>query len=217
MKFVYSDGGRSQYFKATGVGDCVVRSICNATGMDYKEVYDGINELAKVEKVGKHQKHRSSARNGVSKKVYKKYIEEILGWQWHGCTKVGVGCTMHLNENELPSGTLIVSLSKHNSCVKDGVLYDTYDCSREGTRCVYGYWSQKKTSNSVAHPKKKTYNMTEYAVHIRSNDGKQEHYLGHYTTLRDAEECAEKRRSWGNRNVYIVEREVSEWKRLKKN
>ena len=26
--------------------------------------------------------------------------------------------------------------------VKDGVLYDTYDCSRNGTRCVYGYWNK---------------------------------------------------------------------------
>lgn len=33
--------------------------------------------------------------------------------------------------------------SKHLTCVKDRVLYDTYDCSRDGTRCVYGYWSKE--------------------------------------------------------------------------
>jgi hypothetical protein len=33
MKFIYSDGGRSKYFKGTA-GDCVVRAICNATGKD---------------------------------------------------------------------------------------------------------------------------------------------------------------------------------------
>jgi hypothetical protein len=37
-------------------------------------------------------------------------------------------------------GTLIVSCSKHITVVKDKVLHDTYDCSRNGTRCVYGYW-----------------------------------------------------------------------------
>jgi hypothetical protein len=24
--------------------------------------------------------------------------------------------------------------------VIDGVLHDTHDCTRGGTRCVYGYW-----------------------------------------------------------------------------
>ena len=38
-----------------------------------------------------------------------------------------------LKKNELPSGTLIVSCSKHITVVKDGVLHDTYDCSRNGT------------------------------------------------------------------------------------
>ena len=47
MEFVYSDGGRSKYFKANNVGDCVTRAICNATGKDYKEVYDALNDMAK--------------------------------------------------------------------------------------------------------------------------------------------------------------------------
>ena len=51
MKFQYSDGGRSNYFKAANVGDCVTRAICNATGKDYKEVYNALNERAKNEKV----------------------------------------------------------------------------------------------------------------------------------------------------------------------
>lgn len=143
MEFVYSDGGRSKYFSAQGVGDCVVRSICNATGMDYKEVYDGINELAKLERTGKRKRSKSNARNGVYKSTYKKYIENVLGWKWHACSGIGIGCTTHLTAEELPTGNLILSLSKHNSCVRDGVLYDTYDCSRNGTRCVYGYWSER--------------------------------------------------------------------------
>ena len=72
--------------------------------------------------------------------TYKKLIEEELGYRWYAMTTIGSGCTMHLNTEELPKGTLILSLSKHLTCVKDGVLYDTYDCSRDGTRCVYGYW-----------------------------------------------------------------------------
>ena len=140
MEFIYSDGGRSKYFKGEKVGDCVCRAICNATGLDYKEIYDRLNEIAKRERTGKRKKHVSDARNGVYKGTYKKLIEEELGYRWYAMTTIGSGCTMHLNTEELPKGTLILSLSKHLTCVKDGVLYDTYDCSRDGTRCVYGYW-----------------------------------------------------------------------------
>lgn len=138
MKFIYSDGGRSKYFKGTA-GDCVVRAICNATGLDYKEVYDNINLLAKKEKITKRKKDISNARNGVYKSTWKKYLEN-LGWKWHSCMGIGTGCTTHLCEEELPKGTLMVQVSKHLTCVKNGVLYDTYDCTRGGTRCVYGYY-----------------------------------------------------------------------------
>lgn len=37
MDFVYNDGGRSRYFKAKSVGDCVTRAIAIATRTDYKE------------------------------------------------------------------------------------------------------------------------------------------------------------------------------------
>jgi hypothetical protein len=139
MRFIYNDGGRSKYFKGT-TGDCVVRAICNASGRDYKEVYDVINELAKNERKGKRKKGVSNARTGVYRTTEKKYIEEVLGWKWVATMRIGEGCKVHLNEEELPNGTLIVSVSRHLTCVKDGVLYDTYDCSRGEERCVYGYW-----------------------------------------------------------------------------
>ena len=143
MKHIYSDGGRSKYYKMKDVGDCVTRAICNATGSDYKEVYDSLNLIAKNEKTSVRKNKKSNARNGVFKYTYKKYLENN-GWEWHACSGIGIGCTMHLNENELPSGTLILSLSKHLTCVKNKVLYDTYDCSRDGERCVYGYWKKSK-------------------------------------------------------------------------
>ena len=139
MKMIYSDGGRSQYFKAQNVGDCVTRAICNATGMDYKQVYDDLKELAKKERITKRHKHRSTVRDGVSRNTLNKYIKS-LGWIWVPKMTIGSGCTLHLSEYEFPMGTYIVSVSKHLTCVKDKVLYDTYNCSRKGNRCVYGYW-----------------------------------------------------------------------------
>lgn len=129
MKFVFDDGGRSKYFKAENVGDCAIRAIAIAMEKDYLEVYEALKKL----NGGK------SCRNGTPKKVDKEYIRS-QGWKWQPCMTIGQGCKVHLNENELPNGTLIVQVSKHLVCVKDGVIYDTYDCSRNGTRCVYGYW-----------------------------------------------------------------------------
>ena len=82
-----------------------------------------------------------SPRSGTHRVVVKKYLQK-LGWQWTPTMFIGQGCKVHLKKDELPSGTLIVSCSKHITVVKDGVLYDTHDCSRNGTRCVYGYWTK---------------------------------------------------------------------------
>lgn len=142
MEFVYSDGGRSNYFKAEHVGDCVTRAIANATGIDYKEIYDALNNLAKSERKTKRKRRVSSSRNGVYKDTFKKYLES-KGYKWIPTMQIGSGCKVHLKADELPDGVLIVSLSKHLTCVKDGVIYDTYDCSRDETRCVYGYWKIK--------------------------------------------------------------------------
>jgi hypothetical protein len=53
---------------------------------------------------------------------------------------IGSGCKVHLKADELPKGTIIANVSGHFVCVIDGVIQDTYDCSRGGTRCVYGYY-----------------------------------------------------------------------------
>lgn len=141
MRFVYSDGGRSKYFKAKNVNDCVVRAICNSTGKDYLQVYKTINDIAKTERIGKRKHHKSSARNGVYKSTIKKYLEDILNLDWITFSEIGNNLTKHLNEDELPTkGTFILRLSRHLTCWKDGKLLDTFDCSHEGRRKVYGYW-----------------------------------------------------------------------------
>ena len=68
-----------------------------------------------------------------------------LGFEWVPTMQVGKGCKVHLKADELPKGKLIVSVSKHYTAVVDGVIYDTHDCSRNETRCVYGYYTLKET------------------------------------------------------------------------
>lgn len=142
--FNYNDGGRNAAgFKGT-TGDCVVRAIAIATGKSYKDVYDSINQLAKLERNSKRQR-KSNARNGVRKQTYEKYLKN-LGWDWVPLMKIGTGCQVHLIAYELPPGVIICRLSKHLVTVIDGVIQDTFDPSRNGTRCVYGYF-RKRDSN----------------------------------------------------------------------
>ena len=55
--------------------------------------------------------------------------------------KFAEGCKVHLNENELPNDkTIIARLSRHLTCIVNGEIHDTYDPSRNGNRCVYGYY-----------------------------------------------------------------------------
>ncbi len=137
--YKYNDGGRKECGYKGDTGDCVTRAISIATKTPYQEVYDQINELAKSERLGKRKRSISSARTGVYKQTIRKYMENI-GWTWKPTMFIGQGCKVHLKSNELPKGNLVVSVSKHTVAVINGTINDTHDPSREGTRCVYGYF-----------------------------------------------------------------------------
>jgi hypothetical protein len=88
----------------------------------------------------------------VADALYKKTVDtylKSLGWVWVPTMQVGSGCTVHLRADELPTGTIVARVSRHYCTVIDGVIHDTHDYSRGGTRCVYGYWKlgQEKTAN----------------------------------------------------------------------
>lgn len=140
MQFIYSDGGRKQAGFKGDTGDCVTRAIAIASARPYQEVYDGLN----AHKASMRQTKRvrgSSARTGVNRRIYDAYLK-TRGWLWVPTMGIGQGCKVHLRNGELPNGRLIVRLSGHLAAVIDGVLFDTHDCSRGGTRCVYGYYVQ---------------------------------------------------------------------------
>ncbi len=142
MKFIYNDGGRKQAGYKGETSDCVCRAISIVTEKPYQEIYDLINEFAKDERLTKRRKHRSNARTGVHKDTIRK-IMESLGYTWYPTMLVGQGCKVHLKDGELPNGRLVVNVSRHCTAVIDGVINDTYDCSRDESRCVYGYFIKK--------------------------------------------------------------------------
>lgn len=141
MTFQKNDGGRAAAGYKGVTGDCVVRAIAIATEQSYQTVYDAINEIAQSERTGKRKRGKSNARTGVHKATIRKYLL-ALGWTWTPTMSIGSGCRVHLRADELPPGRLVVSVSGHSVAVIGGVIHDTYDCSREGTRCVYGFFAR---------------------------------------------------------------------------
>lgn len=133
MEWKLNDGGREAAGFRGDAGDCVTRAVAIATGRDYREVYDELAQLVKDSGGAK------SARNGIPKKLVRQYIVS-QGFEWVPTMKVGQGTTVHLKGDELPGGTIIASVSKHVVAVIDGVLHDTHNPSRGGSRCVYGYY-----------------------------------------------------------------------------
>jgi len=143
MQWIKDDGGRASAGYKGSAGDCVCRSIAIASGLPYAEFYDRLARETGSQRAGKRGKCAASARNGVNtrRKWFKDYMSE-LGFRWMPTMKIGQGCTVHLRDGELPVGRLVVAVSGHMTAVIDGVIHDTHDCSRDGTRCVYGYYTR---------------------------------------------------------------------------
>lgn len=137
----FDDGGRKAAGFKGDAGDCVVRAVAIATGQSYQAVYEALSEGQRTQRKTRRSRQRSSARDGVS--VRRKWFQDYmtgLGWKFVATMGIGTGCTVHLAQDELPMGHLIVSVSKHYFAVVNGVVLDTHDPTRGGTRCVYGYW-----------------------------------------------------------------------------
>lgn len=182
MNWIYDDGGRAQAGFKGHTGDCVTRAIAIITGKPYIEVYNDLNELSKQmgmwnthklvkTKYGNSYRKTSSARTGVQRKVYERYLLTSCGMTWIPTMKIGTGCQVHLRADELPVGKIICRLSHHLTAVIDGVIHDTFNPSREvhstrpnnggplkkgewlhpdgdvicsiSERCVYGYFIKR--------------------------------------------------------------------------
>ena len=149
--WIENDGGRNaagfkaEQSRARGrrwerlgfMSDCVVRAVAIATEIPYAAVYESVNEIAKTERQRKGQSHRRF----TERVAFRRWMKS-LGWKWTPTMGIGTGCRVHLQSEELPLGRLIVSLSRHMTAVIDGVIQDITNPSRNGTRCVYGYWAK---------------------------------------------------------------------------
>ena len=133
QNFTYNDGGRKASGRKGSAGDCGVRAMAIALGLDYDTCY---KELAQANKDAGYEK---SARNGLFKEVFQSVLEKH-GWTWHTAPTFS-GRKAYVSD--LPQGTHICRMRRHYATVIDGVLHDTFDSSY---KMVYGYWSKNNNS-----------------------------------------------------------------------
>ena len=124
----------------------MTRAIAIAAGLDYQYVYDAMAEGNADQRQTKRSRRKKScgrrtANHGIwtTRKWFKDWMVKH-GFVWVTCMTIGSGCKVHLRREDLPMGRIIVRVTRHYCAVIDGIIHDTYDCSRDGTRCVYGYW-----------------------------------------------------------------------------
>ena len=148
--WTYDDGGREAAGYRGSTGDCTVRAIAIATEQPYDVVYEALFDAGRewYRTARKTKRMRGimarfptpTPRRGVYPEVYRRYLEQTLGWVWTPTMRIGSGTTVHLRGDELPGGRLVANCSKHLVAVVNGVVHDTYDSTRKGKRAVYGYW-----------------------------------------------------------------------------
>lgn len=139
-RWAFDDGGREAAGFRGSARDCIVRAIAIAEEREYVVVYEDVDRWLKERFPILHSEGRiGSARTGWFVVQVREYLGE-RGWSWTPTMKVGQGTRVHLRAEELPGGRIICQVSRHLVAVIDGVVRDTYDSTRGGNRCVYGYW-----------------------------------------------------------------------------
>ena len=145
LTLIQSDGGRSHFPRPGGPRDCAVRAIANGTCLPYRTVWGIVDEENSRDRItrGRRLKGKLRADQGVRSATFRRLMLG-LGWQWTPTMFIGSGCRVHLRADELPHEEIICTVSRHVCYVDNregkGLLYDTHDCTRDGTRCVYGFW-----------------------------------------------------------------------------
>ena len=106
--------------KGIMTGDCVVRAICKALDAEWLDVYLGLClDGAEFGDWGN--------TNGV----WSAYLAD-RGFERHTIPSTCPNCyTMEDFSKDNPKGTFIVATGTHAVCIKDGVIYDSWNSSKE--------------------------------------------------------------------------------------
>lgn len=109
---------------ARDTNDCVIRSISCAEERSWDDVYLELSQLAQEQGI-------------ILDDI--KFVEPYLDSKYYRtCYKNnGVALTLGKFMEINPRGTFLVTMRGHITCVKDGVLYDTFDCRNRKIWCAW--------------------------------------------------------------------------------
>lgn len=106
------------------VNDCTVRAISVAEGKSWDTTYDELSELAQ---------EKGTLLDDV--RFIEDYLDERYSRVKFKSTYVGELC------EEFPKGTYLVTMRNHISLLKDGTIYDTFDCR---DKFIWSVWEVKE-------------------------------------------------------------------------
>lgn len=127
--------GRFVYFQPNKLdvkdthGDCAVRCICKAEGVDWLVAYDALCAVA-----------RKIQAMPNTKVGYELFLKE-RGYTYHKISnaKGSKRPTVDSFAKEHKEGIYVLVVANHYVCCADGKYYDIWDC---GDKCLYGYWER---------------------------------------------------------------------------
>ena len=101
--------------KKREVNDCVIRAISKAEDRSWDEVYSELSTLAQSQKILLDDM---------------RFVEPYLDGKYERICYKCNGCRMTVGEfiDKNQEGTYLVTMQGHITCVKNGILYDTWDC-----------------------------------------------------------------------------------------
>lgn len=106
--------------KGKFVNDCVIRAISVAEGKTWDETYDELSDIAQEE---------GNLLDDVN------FVEDYLDRRYkrtcHYSKTVGEFI------DEFPKGIYLLTMDGHITVVRNGVLYDTFDCRNRYIRCSW--------------------------------------------------------------------------------
>lgn len=133
--YIETDGGRAAAGFKGHTGDCGVRAMAIALGLDYKDCY---KELAQAHKECTGEK---TARKGIHKSIFNDVIRKY-GWVWHSAPKFNGRKARAI---DMPKGPVIAQMRNHYAAVIDGTVCDSWNSTN---KMVYGFWSAASKDTS---------------------------------------------------------------------
>ena len=103
------------------VNDCVIRAISVAENKSWGDTYGDLSRIAK--------------KNGILLDDVD-FVEPLLDYRYNRI-KIYPGDTVQDVLENYPVGTYLITMKGHITVIKDGTVYDTFDCRDRVVRSVW--------------------------------------------------------------------------------